>query len=206
MKRTKSINLDRMRKSSVRAALKPLSLAITAATLVACGSSSREGRIYKDVSACIEANPTLTSQCQSAYQKAVSESARTGPKYKSENDCIADFGAHNCVQYRPKTGENWYMPALGGFLFAQALRSSGYYGVPMYTSYSRYSPMYDKWTTVDGGIYGRKRYGKSIRVPEKVFSNKKPSVTRTISRGGFGSKASAKARYGGSSSRSGWGS
>lgn len=201
MKRSQSINLNRMRKTSKRFLFKPLTLAITA-TLVAC-SDSQDAKVYQDAEHCKEDNPSLTQQCEAAYQKALAESASSGPKYNSQRDCSVDFGRDNCVPYTSPQGQNWFIPAMAGFMFSQMINRNDYHYAPLYTSYSRRSPFYDRWTTVDGNVYGRKRYG-SLKVDKKVF-NPKPKVTRTISRGGFGSTVSAKSRWGGKSSRSSWG-
>ena len=202
MKRTKKINLERMRKSSPSYVLKPLSVAVAALALVACGSS-REAKIYPSVSACTDANPSLASQCDAAYQRALAESQKSGPKFSSQSDCETDFGSANCVAYQPSSGQSWFMPALGGFMFARALDRNYYYGSPMYTSYSRYSPFYGQWAGVDGTTYGS-RSKSSVSVKESAFTSK-PAVSKTMSRGGFGSSVSAKSNFGGSTTRSSWG-
>ena len=202
MKRSKSINVGRMRKSCKVFSLKPLTLAIAAATLVAC-DNVRDAKIYKDAAHCTEENPALWEACDAAYQKALADASRSGPKYQRESLCESEFGRDNCVPYRTTDGQNWFMPAMAGFLLAKALDRNNYDSSPLYTSYSRYSPAYGQWTTVDGNLHGNRRYG-SIRVGDSTFKSK-PAVTKTISRGGFGSTVSAKSSWGGSSYRGGWG-
>jgi uncharacterized protein YgiB involved in biofilm formation len=202
MKRSQSINIERMRKSRKRFSLKPLALAIAATTMVAC-DSVREAKIYRDAEHCIQENPDLSDECETAYQKAKAEASRSGPKYQSESICESEFGRDNCVPYRSADGHSWFMPAVAGFLLAKALERNNYEASPLYTSYSRYSPGYGQWTTVDGSRYGQRRYG-SINVSGDTFKPK-PAVTKTISRGGFGSTVSAKSSWGGSSFRGGWG-
>ena len=205
MKRTKSINLDRMRKSAHLGRFKPIVYTVAAATLAACGNSSRDAQVYQDVAACVRDNPELGQQCEAAYQKALTDSYKSGPKYRNERECVEEFGSNNCVVYKAPSGQSWFMPAVAGYLFARALdRRNFYHSAPLYTSHSLYSPFYGRWTTVDGSLYGRRQYGR-IKVNEKVFDSK-PPVTRTISRGGFGSTVAAKAKWGGSSSRSHGGS
>ena len=75
------------------------------------------------------------------------------------------------------------------------------------------SPVYTGYGNLYGGYYGAdgKRYGdysrnsrvSNVKVDPDAFKSK-PRVTRTISRGGFGSKAAAKSSWGGSRS-GGWG-
>ncbi|CAA0081103.1 Uncharacterised protein [BD1-7 clade bacterium] len=199
MKRSKSINLQRMRKTAT-----PLATGVAATTLVACGGG-QEAEVFANVEQCTDAHPELRSQCETAYEKALQQAADSGPKYSSMYDCSADFGNDNCRSYQHGSS-NWFVPAMGGFLFAQAIDNRRHYhSSPVYTSYSRYSPYYGRWSTVDGRDYGRARYGSKVRVGNDTFKPK-PKVTRTISRGGFGSSVSAKSSWGGSrSSRGGWG-
>jgi uncharacterized protein YgiB involved in biofilm formation len=191
-----------MRKSRKPFSIKPLTLAIAAATLVSC-DSPRDAKIYRDAEHCLQENPNLQDECQAAYQKAKAEASRSGPKYQSESSCESEFGRDNCIPYRSPDGHNWFMPAVAGFLLAKALDRNNYVSSPLFTSFSRYSSGYGQWTTVDGNRYGQRRYG-SIKVSGDTFKPK-PAVTKTISRGGFGSTVSAKSSWGGSTFRGGWG-
>ena len=205
MKRSKSINLARMRKKPRAFALKPLSTAIAAGFLVACSNNSQEAMVYRDAQDCSEDNPSLADQCEAAYQKALADAAKSGPKYRKEYDCEFEFGDGMCMPY-DNNGNDWFMPVMAGFLFSQALDRSYYRSAPFYTSYERRSPFYGHWISVDGHNYGRSRYGKTVKVDNKAFKPK-PKVTRTVSRGGFGSTVTAKSSRGsGSSFKSGgWG-
>jgi uncharacterized protein YgiB involved in biofilm formation len=192
-----------MQKVHKRFCLKPLTMAIAATTLVAC-DSGREAKIYSNADHCIRENPNLSEECQTAYKQAKAEAMRSGPKYQSESSCESEFGRDNCIPYRSHDGHNWFMPAVAGFLLAKALDRNRYDTSPLFTSYSRYSPGYGQWATVDGDLYGRRRFG-SINVSDNAFKPK-PAVTKTISRGGFGSRVSAKSSWAGSGSfRGGWG-
>lgn len=203
MKRSKQINLARMRKiPSLR--LAPLSLAV-AGTLFTTGcSDSREAaNIYRSVDDCILDNPGIEEECRSAYREAVREAAKTAPKYRSLSDCEAEFGINMC---QTVPGSNWIMPAMAGFLFARMMDNNRgyYYGhTPLFYSSRHTSPMYDRWTTADGRMYGSSSK-RSVRVSRDAFKPK-PAVTRTISRGGFGSTAAARSGWGSSSGRSSFG-
>lgn len=205
MKRSQSINLQRLRKSPGRYAVKPLVLAVAAATLVSCGNKTQQAIIYKDVHQCVSDNPTLEIECQMAYDQAVQKSLESGPKYDSRKQCDSEFGDNNCIPYAGPSGQSWFVPAIAGFMFGQMLNNPSYYhSAPLYTSYSRYSPFYDNWVTVDGDSFGRRRYGYTT-VSTDVFKPK-PAVTKTMSRGGFGSTVAAKSSWGsGSSKKGGWG-
>lgn len=211
MKRTKTINLHSMRKGRRTWPAKPLAVAVAAAVMVGC-SSDREAQIYRDVAQCI-AETGLEGACQSAHDYALASSHRSGPKYGSLGDCAYDFGRDNCVPYSDGVN-NWFMPAMAGFMLARGFDDDEYeldidiHTAPLYSSSRRSSSMYGKWSTVDGNLLGKKRYGK-VTTSSDAFKPK-PSVTRTMSRGGFGSTVAAKSNWGGKASGSkssskGWG-
>ncbi len=218
MKRTRSINLERMRKlddnshylKPFQSKLKPLAVSIAAAVLVACSDGGEEAVVYSDIADCISKNPDQTDICESAYNDAVAVAQESGPKYSTIESCTYDFGDRNCVPYQASSGQSWFIPAVAGFMLAGVIDDVGdaferrrYRSAPLYTSYSRYSPFYGQWSSVDGYTYGTSRYGK-IKVADNAFKPK-PKITRTISRGGFGSTVAAKSSFGGSS-KGGWGS
>ncbi|MCG8614236.1 MAG: DUF1190 domain-containing protein [Pseudomonadales bacterium] len=212
MKRTRFINLERMRKAPERNVFrakpgfraKPLCLALAGVTLASC-SDTEEVVVYRNLHDCKLQNPELQEQCETAYQEALSKAASSAPKYLSRSDCEDEFGANTCVSYRSESNIDWFMPAMAGFLFAKALDRPNYYRTqPMFTSYSYHSPMRGHWTTSDGYRYGSVK-DRRVTVDPKAFKPK-PKVSKTISRGGFGSKVAAKSSWGGSSSKSGgWG-
>ncbi|WP_034475303.1 DUF1190 family protein [Aestuariibacter salexigens] len=196
-KRTSSINLSRMRKAF---ALKPISAGVAAVVLSGCGDR-QEAFIYSSVDECVNDNPEYATQCQSAYQQALEEARRTGPKYNSEYDCEYEFGANQC-RVQDVGGGSFWMPMMAGFMIGNLVSNRSYYYQPMYTSYSRYSPLRYRWMMADGRDYGDLRTRK-VRVREDAFKPK-PAVNRTIKRGGFGSSVRAKSSWG-SSRSSGWG-
>lgn len=203
MKRSTTINIDHMRSfAQRRVRVKPLAVAIAAASLMAC--SSREPVVaYDDVAQCVAQNPELAGECRTAYDAAQMKAEKTAPKYQSLADCQAEFGPENCVQQPGPQGQSWFMPAMAGFMLGRALDRNDYYrAAPLFTSYSRNSPAYGRWTTADGMSYGS-RSNRTFKADPDAFKPK-PAVTRTMSRGGFGSTVAAKSNWGGSR-RGGWG-
>lgn len=206
MKRSQSINLAAMRKQVahvVRA--KPLALAVATATLMAC-SSSKPATAYQSIDDCVNSQAGTQDECQAAYDNAIAEAQKSGPKYGNVNDCAAEFGAGQCTEYRGSNGQSWFVPAMAGFLLARALDSGNRYNhsAPLYTSHSRGSPFYGQWSAVDGQTYGSVR-NRDLKVSKRAFEPK-PAVKTTLSRGGFGSKVAAKSNWGGGGKKSGgWG-
>lgn len=203
MKRSKQVVLASMRKNWRPFTVAPATVAFAGAVLSGCSDSSQEATIYQSLDDCIDDNPNYSQECRAAYQFAVEEAERTAPKYRTEYDCIAEFGNNACT----RTSNNWFMPAMAGFMFGRMMdRDRGYYSQPMFRSYYPGSIFYDRWTTADGYDYGRSSYKKSkVRVTRDQLKPK-PTVSRTISRGGFGSTVSAKSSWSKSSGGSkSWG-
>ncbi|UZE97347.1 DUF1190 family protein [Alkalimarinus alittae] len=202
MKRTKSINLDRMRKVSRQLHLAPLGVAFASMTLAGC-SDSRKAVVYTNVDQCTAENPELEQECRAAYEDALAKAEKTAPKYRSMRDCESDFGSHTCVNNQTSQSSSIFMPAMAGFMFARALDHNRYDNNPVFTSNAYRSPLYGHWVSSDGYRYGSNR-SRKVEVGSDAFKPK-PKVTRTMSRGGFGSTVAAKSSWGGSKSRGGWG-
>lgn len=200
LKRSRSINVQRMRKGF---SVKPLALGVAAFFLSACGEEQQQATIYTNADECAAANPELAEKCATAYQQAVDEAQRTGPKYNSASDCETDFGNNQCHYVRNESG-SFFMPFMAGYMLSNLLSPRGYYSQPMFTSYSRYSPYRNRWVGPQGYDYGDYRQ-RNMRVNQDAFKPK-PTVSKTINRGGFGSSVRAKSSWGSSSSKSSWGS
>ena len=197
-KRSLHINLSRMRKAF---SLKPLSLGVTAVLLSACGGNREEAIVFQTLDDCTKQYPEASEQCKTAYQGALEEAARTGPKYGSQRDCEYDFGPNQCQVVQTNSG-SMFMPFMAGYMIANILSPRPYYN-PLFTSYSPYSPYRYRWLGADGvdfGDFKKRRY--SVR---KDAFDKKPAVSRTIKRGGFGSSVRAKSNWGSRSGSKGWG-
>ena len=198
MKRSRNVKLAQMKKSWL-----PATPSITVAAIVfvsGCSEGAQEMNIYSGVSECIKNNPEQSEQCKTAYQDALNEAESTAPKYKSRADCVAEFGEQMCVQ---SSQNNWFMPAMAGFMFGQMMNNRSYNHQPIFTSTNPHSRHYGGWSSSDGYSYGKVGKSSKVYVPSDQFK-KKPAVTKTISRGGFGSKAAAKSSWSRSSSKS-WG-
>lgn len=196
-KRSLNINLKKMRKSF---AIKPLTLGVASILLSACGDR-QDATVYMTPEDCSEQNPEFAAQCMAAYEKAVEEANRTGPKYDSARDCEYDFGNNQCRVVQTQSG-SFFMPFMAGYMLSNLMSPRGYYSQPLFTSYSRYSPYRSRWIGAGGYDYGSNR-SRSFKVSEKAYKPK-PTVTRTMKRGGFGSSVRAKSNWG-SSRRGGWG-
>ncbi len=199
MKRTRNIDLNAMRKQQEFPKARLLPLAI--ATILAVPGCSEEPKqptqVYKSIAEC-EAQGHRAVDCEGAYAAAQKEAERTGPRYNSVSDCEAEFGRGHCRSYS-EGARSWFIPAIAGFM------------IGTYAGREVYEPVFTGWGKMYGGWYGADgvRYGSTsssrVLVGERAFKTKR-SVTRTLSRGGFGSSVVAKSWSSSSSrGRGGWG-
>lgn len=197
MKRTSFIDLSLWKKQRSVPVLKPLVIAM-AAVLAACGQKKEEVTYVTSVDDCNSSTSLSLAECEVAYKKALEEAARTGPKYKHRYECETEFGDNQC-RY---TG-GFFTPLMTGFLVSSLVhQAAGTYN-PVYYYSNPYSNHYDRLILSDGTYVGRKG-SRKYNLPSGTASKKMPTVTKTVSRGGFGSVASAKSSWGTSRS-GGWG-
>ncbi len=203
MKRSKHIDLDMMRKGSKkRSFLNPLALGIAVVSLTSC-SSQEEVMVVNSPEECVATSGLTLVECEAAYQKAQAEAERTGPKYNSSGECESEFGSGQCTQTR---SGGYFMPMMTGFMMGRMLSGGGYSGYgynPVYRYNRPYSAQHNKIMTADGTVIGSP--GQSSYRVDKNTLKSKPTVTKTVSRGGFGSTASAKSSWGGGKKSGGWG-
>lgn len=197
-KRSSGINLSKMRKGF---SFKPLALGVATVFLSACSGGKEEALVFQNVNECVDALPDMAQKCTTAYEGALAEAAKTAPKYNTKNDCEFEFGTNQCQTYN-NSGNSIFMPLMAGYMIGNLLSPRPYYQ-PMFTSYSRNSPYRNHWIGADGRDFGDTNKRK-LRVRSSDF-DKKPAVTRTMKRGGFGSSVRAKASWGSKSSSKGWG-
>lgn len=200
MKRTKHINLNSMRKGFN---VKPLALGVASVILSGCGGEKEDATIYTSLEDCKQDFPDAVERCEAAYQTAVDEAMRTSPRFSSEYDCEYEFGPNQC-QYVNNSNGSFFMPFMAGYMVSSLLSPSRYYSQPLYTSYSYNSPFRSRWITADGYVFDGDIRKRNYRVNKSVYKPK-PTVNRTMKRGGFGSSVRAKSSWGSSSRKGGWG-
>ncbi|CEO41766.1 DUF1190 domain-containing protein [Photobacterium kishitanii] len=197
MKRSSNIHRNQMRKSYQYQNWAPITIVALGATIVLAGCKDNETLAqtqYDSLQDCINAdssNPKQVEMCATAYQQAVD----AAPKFDSESDCQSS-GTDNCRQIQGSNNTSYWVPALAGFIVGRMMDNGRQYSSqPIYYPSSKRNSDMGQWTQ------GRYKESTSQNYKSK-YKNEKPAVSRTISRGGFGSKASAKSSWGGSR---GWG-
>lgn len=183
--------------SSLKAmTLKPLALAV--ATFMAGCSNTQEAVVVKSVADCTASTDLTEEQCETAYQQALTESEKTAPQYSQQEACEAEFGASQCRQ----SSSGFFIPFMAGWMVSNALDFNRHRYNPVY--HYRGSGQYrDRFMTSNGSVLGRVG-DQNYRVNRDALTKPMPAVTRTVSRGGFGSQAAAKSNWGRSTGR-GWG-
>ncbi len=203
-KRTKHIHQDAFRKCW---RIAPIALAIsTALMLTGCEKTDETVRLYQNADDCSRSNPGMSEHCVTTYNNALKEAARTAPKYASREDCVAEFGESQCAQTQLPTpvtdssstytsatstqtsaqSGSFWMPMMAGYMMGRMMSSGGgFMQQPLFTSASTASPANGKFVDASGKSYGPATPGRTITVPKNAMTPK-PSVTKTITRGGFG--------------------
>lgn len=184
MKRSQFIDLNRMRKQPAFQLTKVAALVGGTLALSGCGFQE-DATIYSSLEACKAEKPDQVQTCELAYQQAMEEAKQTAPRYRGERDCEAEFG--NCVGAYDNRGNSWFMPMMAGFMLGNSFNR------PVYSGVGRYSGSYYGG---DGTNYGKVGSRSSTKVSVSSF-REKSAPARTMSRGGFGSKVSARSSWGG---------
>lgn len=198
-KRSEHINLGQMRKHFYA---KPLAVGVASVFLAACGEEKQDATVYLNPADCAKDHPDFVEQCQAAYEQALEEAKRTGPKYDNERTCESEFGNNQCHQVQSNTG-SFFMPFMAGYMVSNLLSPNRYGYQPMFTSYNPYSPYRYRWIGAGGYDYGDVKK-RNYRVRPDAFKPK-PTVTKTMRRGGFGSTVRAKSSWGSSRTSKSWG-
>jgi uncharacterized protein YgiB involved in biofilm formation len=199
-KRGKISNISRFRKS---VSAKPLAVMIGAALLSACSPPTEEVKVVTSAEDCAMKTDMSLEQCEVAYKKALAEAERTGPRFNSMSDCVHQFGPDQC---RQSDSGSFFMPFMAGWMVSSVIDDL--------TRPSHYNPVYrtkEERNSYGGGGYVTssgstiRSSGGSYQAPKGAATKKQPTVTKTVSRGGFGSTAAAKSSWGGGSKSGGWG-
>tara|TARA_Y100001936_G_C15968555_1_gene609750 strand:- start:325 stop:954 length:630 start_codon:yes stop_codon:yes gene_type:complete len=208
MKRTKNINLSAMRKKGRAFALAPLALAI----VTGCAPEPKEQvKFVTSIDDCENTTSMTQEQCEAAYVRAVAEAERTSPRYQYHDDCTREFG--ECR----RNDDGIFVPMMAGMILSELIDEAGDVMEAKYKHRNTH-PVYkyrgsgsykNKIMTADGHVIGSPNKSTMTVSKSALKPKPKPKVTKTLTRGGFGSKAAAKSSWGSSSksssSRGGWG-
>ncbi|WP_347260940.1 DUF1190 domain-containing protein [Rudaea sp.] len=179
--------------------------------LAGCDSAPEETLrkgFYTDVAAC-EKDGNAADVCQRALDNATKANEANAPKFKTKEECIAEFGdlCRERVVHDGASQSSMWTPLMTGFLISQLMSPrypAGYYDVaPIYRfrngQYTQYGD--ERGSGLGGAASGGGSTARSYRSVDIA-----PNRAVTVSRSGFGSVAAARSGWGGSSSSSSRGS
>jgi uncharacterized protein YgiB involved in biofilm formation len=159
---------------------------------------------YTDVAACVK-DGNAADVCQRALDNATKANEANSPKFKTKDECIAQFGdlCRERVVHDGTNESSMWTPLMAGFLISQLMSPrypSGYYdSSPIYRfrsgQYTQYGD--DRFSGFGGGVSGSSSTARSYHSVDIT-----PNRAVTVSRSGFGSVAAARSGWGGRSSSS----
>jgi len=159
-------------------------LGATALTLVACGEPDEEILAYDSVKSCVKAGQQDEAVCKAEFAKAEKLHNEVAPRYDRARDCNSDFGYNRCYQYRPAGGSSIWLPFMMGYMLAPRGGRAFVSSQPLYRPSSNPNRFY---TAANGQVGAVSANG---RTQVAKAQTRRPAVrTRTVSRGGFGARA-----------------
>lgn len=159
-------------------------LGATALTLVACGEADEEVLAYDSVNACVKAGQQDESVCKAEFVKAQKLHNEVAPRYDRARDCNSDFGYNRCYQYRSSSGSSVWLPFMMGYMLAPRGGRAFISTQPLYRPSSNPNRLY---TAANGQVGAVSASGRTQVARSKA--SRPPVRTRTVSRGGFGARA-----------------
>ncbi len=151
------------------------------------GESKEEVLTYESVEACIAAGVQDASTCRAEFDKAKALHEKVAPRYQASSTCYADFGPDRCYRQRTSTGSFW-LPFMVGYMLAPRGSRVAIYSQPLYRPSRNPNQFYTSSGANIGNVSatGRAQVAKSQTVQPRAR-------TRTVARGGFGSRSRSSA-------------
>ncbi|MEO5373095.1 MAG: DUF1190 domain-containing protein [Alphaproteobacteria bacterium] len=181
--------------------------------LAACDEEPQQAGVFSTVEECVESKTYTESFCRESLEEAKKQHPKVAPKFSSREECEAQYGPGRCdspyggssaqsAQSASSGGGSVWMPLMMGFLAGKVLGNSQ----PLYQGYQGYPQRREEQQGGAGGGYrsgagswGGWQTGDNVKVANRTgvqtvegsaFRSSTPK-TSTVSRGGFGSRASS---------------
>ena len=181
-----------------------LVLMVPAATLLlaSCGEEREQALVFSTQEECAQSSLTTTAQCEADFANAKALHPHVAPKYISQQECEADFGAGQCetAPQQTTTGHSVFMPMMMGFLAGQMMNSGagatagaqnfqqgGRNNIPTQPLYKSRDDRSTFRTSTNTPV--AKGIGPITLRPDRV----NPQVGQLVRRGGFGQQAALRA-------------
>lgn len=153
--------------------------AILLVVFIARGRAKEEVLVYDSVDACISSGQQDAAVCEAEFAKAEKLHEEVAPRYSAARDCYSEYGHDRC--YRQRSTSLW-LPFMVGYMLAP--RGGFGFSQPLYRPSSNPNRYYTAGKSQVGAVSasGRTKVAKSQ-------VSKPPVRSRTVARGGFGSRA-----------------
>ena len=167
---------------------------ITAASVVlaGCGDDASGDYSFTNIEECVTSG-FERSVCEAEFQNALTEHAKSAPRFDDLATCEAQFGEGRCnvVEQQTASGssQSFFVPFLTGYLVSSALRNVGSYGA--YRMYRRENPVYTSgpvYRTRAGDVVSPRRDAATGRTEMRPLNQN----TRTVARRGFGGRSTGR--------------
>jgi uncharacterized protein YgiB involved in biofilm formation len=134
---------------------------------------------------CIKAGVHDAATCEAEFAKAKEVHEKSAPRYANSGNCNADFGYNRCYQQRSSSGGSIWLPFMMGYMMAPRM-GANVYSQPLYRPRSDPSSFY---TSGNGRVGNASSDGRATVGQSQTRQPK--ARTRTVSRGGFGARATS---------------
>ncbi len=162
-----------------------LLLGVSLIALSACEEPKVDAAVFENLQQCIDDPGVPSQQCEQSYKEARAQHTAVAPKYSSQADCQADFGAGRCEKspYRTSSGGSVFMPLMMGYMMGSMIGGRrSMMSQPLYRSAKNPKSFRTADNRNVGSTTGRTRVASS--------ATRRPSFkSSTIRRGGFGASA-----------------
>ncbi|UXN06775.1 DUF1190 domain-containing protein [Bartonella sp. HY761] len=164
--------------------------------VTACGDSQIDTAVFQDVDDCIASGTFPADKCRQDFKEATATHVATAPAYTNKEDCEAEFGVGKCEQTpAAATGSTTTVHSSTGSFFLPMMM--GYMMGSMFNNGQRMAPqsLYQRpgsssYVNSNGATVANQR--GATRFSSSSAAARAPETrTRTMARGGFGSRASA---------------
>jgi uncharacterized protein YgiB involved in biofilm formation len=159
-----------------------LLMGVSLIALPACEEAQVDAAVFESLQQCYDDPSMNADQCKIDHREAKNQHAAVAPKYTSQADCQADFGAGKCetAPYQTSSGGSVFMPLMMGYMMGSMLGGRrSMMSQPLYRSASSPGTFRTADNRSAGSTTGRTRVASS--------ATSRPSFkSSTIKRGGFG--------------------
>jgi uncharacterized protein YgiB involved in biofilm formation len=153
--------------------------------LTGCEEPRVEAAVFENLAQCLDDTNMSRGECEQNYKEAQSQHAAVAPKYTSQADCQADFGAGKCEEapYRTSSGGSVFMPLMMGYMMGSMIGGRrSMMSQPLYRSAKNPTVFRTANNRNVGASTGRTQVAKSA-------TSRPTFKSSTIKRGGFGASA-----------------